>query len=98
MRTARGVTQGSRKTDKWMRDALLLSINDADPKTGLKKRRKIADAMVDAAMDGNVQAFVAIRDTVDGKPTQDNNHTVDGSLAVTFEQVIIDAADKGDDG
>lgn len=37
--------------------------------------RRIADKLLDLALSGDVQAFNASRDTVDGKPTQAMEHS-----------------------
>mgnify|MGYP001462672035 CR=1 FL=1 len=54
--------------DKPFRDALRLSINEADG--DIKKLRRVADALIAKAMDGDVQAIKEIGDRLDGKPAQ----------------------------
>lgn len=58
------------KPDKLMRDALMVALHreavDADGKP-TKKLAKIADALVDKAIEGDVPAIKEILDRVDGK-------------------------------
>ncbi len=59
----------SRKSDKQFRDQLMIVGKERDAK-GTRKLRLVAESMYNEAMDGNVTAQVAIRDTLDGKPAQ----------------------------
>ncbi len=42
-----------------------------------KKLRQLADKLIDAAMNGDVQALKEIGDRIDGKPSQELQHTCD---------------------
>jgi hypothetical protein len=60
--------------DKPWRDALMLAVNEldpTDPDKKAKKLRKIAQAVVDAAIAGDMQAAKEIGDRMDGKPRQE---------------------------
>lgn len=48
----------------------MLAVNELDPKDNAKKLRKIAQAVVDAAIAGDMQAAKEIGDRLDGKPSQ----------------------------
>lgn len=53
----------------------MLAVNDTDGDS--KKLRKIADALVEQAMDGDVTAIKEIGDRIDGKPKQQIEHSGD---------------------
>lgn len=71
---------GGRKADKPWRDALMLAVNEADGDK--KKLRKIAEALVEQAMDGDVSAIKEIGDRIDGKPKQQIEHSGDAENPV----------------
>ena len=61
------------KPDKLMRDALILALKDeAIDANGqmTTKLRKVAEKLVEKAMDGDVPAIKEIGDRVDGRPSQ----------------------------
>jgi hypothetical protein len=59
---------GGRAKDRPFKDALRLAINRADgDKT---KLARIAEALVDKAVEGDVAAATFVADRVEGKPTQ----------------------------
>jgi hypothetical protein len=59
---------GKPKSTKQFKDALLLAVNRAD---GDKvKLAQIAEALVEKAIAGDVQAINAVADRLDGKPVQ----------------------------
>lgn len=62
-----------RKSDKLIRNALMVAINreakDADGQP-TKKLALIAEKLVELAVEGDVQAIKEIGDRIDGKPTQ----------------------------
>ena len=62
-------TKRGRKSDKVMGDAIRLALNDKD-KTGTKYIRRIAQALVIKAAEGDVAAIREVADRVDGKPAQ----------------------------
>ena len=56
-------------SDKKFRDALNLAVTEEGP-GGVRKIRLIADKLVEAAMNGDVQAIKEVGDRLDGKPAQ----------------------------
>jgi hypothetical protein len=76
---------GGRRAEKPWREALELVLNEKTPE-GLKKLRKVAEAVVKAAMDGDMQAANIIGDRLDGKPQQ--GVTLDGNLSMTHEDFM----------
>ena len=71
--TARKTPSAGSKPDKLFRDALMLAIKreheTSDGKT-TSKINAIACKLVERAIEGNEQAAVMIRDSLDGKPSQ----------------------------
>ena len=55
----------------------MLAVNRAVDKGGVKAIHKIADAVVTAAMTGDMQAAREIGDRLDGKPRQEIEATVE---------------------
>lgn len=71
--------------------AFIRAIKQRDLKEGDGETlRKIADKLIDLALEGNVPSFKEMRDTVDGKPVQALEHSgpdggpVEQSLIVKF--------------
>lgn len=64
------------KQEKPWRDALMLAVNRAHAKGGEKAIHRIADAVVKAAIAGDMQAAKEIGDRLDGKPRQELEATV----------------------
>lgn len=67
-----GPSKGS-KPDKIIRDALILELNrmtDGDDGQKVKKVNRVVHKLVNAAMDGKVDAIREIFDRVEGKPAQ----------------------------
>jgi hypothetical protein len=84
---------GTRRTagrdpDKLLRDALLISLNRrVDKGNSTKRFQKVADALVDAAMKGELTALREIFDRVDGKfpnGTVGNGKKVPGELRIRW--------------
>lgn len=71
--------------EKLFADALRIVVKenttDDDGKT-VRKIRRIASKLVDAAMEGDVQAARDIRDTLDGKPRQQVDLDHSGGVTV----------------
>jgi hypothetical protein len=72
--------------------AIIRAIKQRDLKEGDGETlRKVAEALIDLALGGNVKAFSEMRDTVDGKPTQIIAGDPDNPLAVSvIERVVVD--------
>jgi hypothetical protein len=69
-------TPGNQWTDKAWRDAIRVAVLRAheDPKKG-KRLAALADALVDAGLEGDVPALREIGDRLDGKVAQALEHT-----------------------
>lgn len=83
-----GPSKGS-KPDKILRDALVLELNrmtDAEDGAKIKKVNRIVHKLVDAAMDGKIDAIKEIFDRVEGKPTQAISGDDGGPLQI--EQIV----------
>ena len=73
-----GIASGeARRRKKTLREELLLLLETNDT------QNKISAAMIEEAMNGNVKAFTAIRDTIGEKP-------VDKVMIAEVDQGIID--------
>ena len=61
------------------------------PKDTRTKAQKIADVLIEAAMDGDIGAIKEIMDRTEGRPKQVNEHTgLDGSAILIDVQAMID--------
>lgn len=69
MAGVKGRSGTNKGQDKPWREALMLAVKEAD-KDG-KKLRKLANKLVERAMDGDVTALKEIGDRLDGKPRQE---------------------------
>lgn len=69
---ARKTPSAGGKPDKLLRDALLIELNIEDISDGkkLKRFRRIAAKLVDAGLDGKLDAIREIFDRVEGKAAQ----------------------------
>ena len=65
------------KSDKLLRDALLIAINREEEFEGQKMKRfaRIAEQLAKAACTGDLQATREVWDRVEGKPTQAIEHS-----------------------
>lgn len=61
---------GGRPKQRKFREALSLALSENDPKTGQPKLRRIADKLVEAAMQGESWAIREVADRTDGKAVQ----------------------------
>ncbi len=79
-------SKGNQWSDKIWRDAIRVSVMRAqdDPKKG-KRLAGLADALVDAGMDGDVSALKEIGDRIDGKVPQALIGDKDNPLRVITE-------------
>lgn len=70
-------------------DALHVALAEDDPVTKVRKLRRIADKLVDAAVAGEAWAIREVMDRIDGKPVQsaEVNATVDHSVTHHSEPV-----------
>ena len=82
---------GGRPAERPWRDALMLALKErtGKAKTDPQRLRKVAEAVVAAAIDGDMQAAREIGDRLDGKATQVMAGDADGgpvkhSVEVTF--------------
>lgn len=85
---------GGRPSVKPWREALELAVNEEDPVTKKRKLRRIAEAVIDAAMAGDMTAAKEVGDRLDGKPRQETE--ISGSeggpiLIQEVRRVIVDA-------
>ena len=82
------------KPEKFMRDAIILALHREAGKGKTKKLYKIADKLVDKAMEGDIMAIKEINDRVDGKAPQDVNF--DGSISYSGIPVPVSERDPLD--
>lgn len=85
--------------DKPWREALMLAVNEASGDG--KKLRRIADALVNQAIAGDVTAIKEIGDRLDGKPRQETELTGTEGGPILFEEVrrvIVDTANSNPEG
>lgn len=77
---------------------LQIAINEAGSKPGTTKLRDVADALVNKAVDGDIQAIKEVADRLDGKVPQavigDEENPLHFVHAITRK--IIDASHSGD--
>lgn len=75
-----------RKGEKFWADAVKRAVNRRleDEEGQPKKLERLADKLVETALNGDVSALKEIGDRLDGKPTQatENKHSIEGSLEV----------------
>jgi hypothetical protein len=90
---AGNANSGQRK-DRLFRDAVIMELGSRDGKEAHKTLRRIAGAMIDAGIEGDIQAAKEIRDTIDGKPSQQidiaNPEGEEFKVKATIERIIID--------
>lgn len=72
------------KSDKLIRDALMIAVNREymGPNGKTKKLTIIADKLVDLAMEGEIAAIKEVADRIDGKPPQALTGADGGNLVV----------------
>jgi hypothetical protein len=89
------------KRDKVIRDALTIAVNrihEGDPQ-GRRKLALAAAAIVEKAVEGDIQAFNTIADRIDGKPHQSITAVLkDAQSASDAELLAIIAEEDGSDG
>lgn len=95
-----GPSKGS-KPDKIIRDALILELNrmtaDDDGKK-IKKVNRVVHKLVDAAMDGKIDAIKEIFDRVDGKAPQAVTGEGGGPVSVVHEIIMRGVAPEKRNG
>lgn len=80
------------KQEKPWRDALLKAVSKRAGKEGPQFLEKVADAVVQAAVTGDMQAAKEIGDRLDGKPRQELEHT--GDVGIPFVITAPEATDS----
>ena len=70
MAGVKGRSGTNKGQDKAFTDALRLALYEADEVTGKRKLRRIAEKLVEAAMEGEAWAIQQVADRLDGKPAQ----------------------------
>ena len=92
-----GVASGeSRRKNKLLRDTLLALLDSKVPvkrpngkKEDVETREAISLALIRAALDGDVKAFVTIRDTIGELPTQNVDLTSGGDKLAQRPQIVF---------
>ncbi|MBA3243238.1 MAG: hypothetical protein H0T60_18615 [Acidobacteria bacterium] len=79
---------GGRSQEKIFADQLRLVVNETVDKNGTKKIRKLADKLVERALEGEGWALQQVADRLDGKPTQMLAGDPDGS-PIRVERIEI---------
>lgn len=77
MAGVKGRSGTNKGKDKAFADAVRLVVQEVDPKSGLKKLRRLAEKLYDEAMKGEGWAMCQIADRLDGKPAQESTVTFD---------------------
>ncbi len=83
--------RSGKRLDKVFRDSLMLSIMEAEGDK--KKLRKITDALVKKAAEGDVQSIKECADRLDGKPAQALEHQGADGGPIIFKTVYEDKPD-----
>lgn len=79
--------------EKPWREALRLAANEIDPKTKQRRLRQVAQALVNAAIAGDVQAAKEIGDRLDGKAVQAIEAGLNGELNI----IVATGVPRADD-
>lgn len=89
-----GKSKGS-KPDKIIRDALILELNRLDTEDGKKVKRvnRIVHKLVEAAIEGKIDAIKEIFDRVEGRPSQAIVGDPEQPIFHRIERVIVNAQD-----
>lgn len=59
-----------RLSEKLFADAVRIAVNEEDPISGKRKLRRIAEKLVELALEGEAWAIQQVADRLDGKPAQ----------------------------
>lgn len=90
------------KPDKLMRDAIMVALKREAIGTDGKPTQKlyqIADALVDLAVSGDMQAIKEVNDRVDGKAPQTIAGDNDNPIALSLiERIIVDPGKANETG
>lgn len=78
----------NRWSDKAWREAIRVSVNEEDA-AGIKKIRRLADKLVDAALDGDVAAIKEVGDRLDGRPAQALEHSGPDGTAIPVQFIEL---------
>lgn len=92
---------GRSRSEKPFADALRIAINDADPSDpkGKRKLRRIAEKLVECAMNGEQWAVQMLADRLDGKPLQQTEVSVTRLAAAELgddELAAVIASERGE--
>ena len=83
------------KSDKMWRDALMVAVKRlTDDGTKTKKLYRLADALIDKALAGDVSALKEIGDRLDGKPAQAVELGGIGGGAIKVENITAQEASR----
>lgn len=82
---------GGRPKEKPWADALRAALSELDA-DGIKKLRKVAEAMVNKALEGDVPAIKEIGDRLDGKAVQALANEDGGPLQISIIRFTGDGA------
>ena len=79
------------KPDKLMRNALALELHQEDVIEGvkIKRLRRVAKALVDRALEGDIAAIREINERMDGKVPQALQHTGDEENPIAHTVKIV---------
>lgn len=83
--------------EKSFANMLRIAINEASNNGGGTKLRAVAEALVNKALTGDVQAIKEVADRLDGKVPQGIIGGDDGDEPIRhkIEMIIVDPSDKG---
>lgn len=83
--------RGNRWSDKEWREAIRLAVHEED-ESGVKKLRRLATVLVNAALEGKMDALQEIGNRLDGKPAQE----IDLDATVTHDLADLTDAELAD--
>lgn len=90
---ASGAARRRRKTFKELLDIALQKELDGEGTYG----EAVVASMIEAALAGDVKAFVAIRDTVGEKPVEKTSSEIAGGLSISWDQAAAAKAPSSEE-
>ena len=75
---------GNRKAEKLWRDAIMRAVKRSEGKGDPKALERLADKIVQMALDGDMAAIKEIGDRLDGRATQPIEVNLGGTIEVKF--------------